>query len=137
MLEHGSYDTSRVRDVLHRRVVGLARIVDMPFDRFPFSVAIVPDDAAHNPIFVRVVDDEAIIWFGSGAQIRLGWGAEGDEDDILDMVDAVITGNATETAGLHPDDGRLLIGCRVVGKKSVLASVVDIDVVPIRQIPAW
>lgn len=137
MTDDGWYDTNRVRDLLHERVDGLARIIEMPFPLFPLSVAIVPHHPAANPIFVRVVQDEAIIWFGSGADVRLGWGSPGDEADILDMVDAIITGNATETAGLNPVDGQLIIGCRVVGKTTTLASATGIPTIPVRQLPAW
>lgn len=127
---------TRIRELLSRRAEGLARIEDADLPDGSLSLLIFPEDAHADPVHVRVVADRAWVRFGAGAKVPLGWGEVGDEEDVLDIVDAIIRGNATEYAWLALD-ATVHFFSHVVGARISTRDGEDVPLVSVRRLPAW
>ncbi len=100
------------------------------------SILLVPSGAG-LPIVIHIYEDEARIWFGGELHLGVANNDPGDDETVIEVLDAIMRGNIEQHFGIVEDGTIAEMGNRVWYERGEQKSDYDQPPIAIFRLPAW
>ncbi len=100
------------------------------------SIFLVPSGAG-LPIVVRLYEDEAWIWFGGELPLGIANDDPGDDETVIEVLDAIMRGNIEQHFGVVEDGTIAEMGNRIWYERGEQKSEYDQPPIATFRLPAW